>query len=168
MPARRLGDESGYSLIEVMVSIVIMTLAILPMVAMFDMGFSSATLGSNYDKARTLANVKLEQAKTLPYEIVRTNFPSEAASGKGPPDASGSITSSSVTSPGDPRVPSPTFSYVVTKRYLEQPSSCIPTCPGGQVSEPFNNSATDNGLLKVTVTVSWLGNTFRTSGVVAN
>jgi prepilin-type N-terminal cleavage/methylation domain-containing protein len=164
MPAKRLGEESGYSLIEVMVSIVIMTLAILPMIGMFNMGLQSATVGSNYDKARMLANVKLEQAKTLPYETVRTNFPSEAASGNGAPDPlTGGITSSSVTIAQDPRVPSPRFSYVVTKQYLEQPP-LIPDSSGMS----FNNSATDSGLLKVTVTVSWFGNTYRTSGVVAS
>ena len=61
-----------------MVSIIILAIAILPMVGMFDMGLNSATKGSNYDKARALANLKLEQAKSLPYETVRTNFPSEA------------------------------------------------------------------------------------------
>ena len=83
----------------------ILAIAILPMVGMFDMGLNTATTGSNYDKARTLANTKLEQAKMLPYETVRTDFPSEATTGKGAPVGSNSITSSSVTSAQDPRVP---------------------------------------------------------------
>ena len=41
-------------------------LAILPMAGMFEMGLRSATSGSNYDKARTLANLKMEEAKNLP------------------------------------------------------------------------------------------------------
>ena len=60
-------NEAGYSLVEVMVSIMILAIAILPMVGMFDMGLNAATKGSNYDKARTLANLKLEQAKSLPF-----------------------------------------------------------------------------------------------------
>jgi len=167
--AERIRGESGYSLVEVMVSIMIMTLAILPMITMFDMGFRSVTVGSNYDKARMLANVKLEQAKSLPYETVRTNFPSEAASNKGAPGATGSITSSLVTSAQDPRVPQG-FSYVVNKRYLLQPSTCVPasTCLDSTENLGHSNSINDTALLKVTVTVSWSGNTFTTSGVVAS
>jgi prepilin-type N-terminal cleavage/methylation domain-containing protein len=91
---KRLREESGYSLVEVMVSIMLLAIAILPMAGMFDMGLNAATASGNYDTARALANLKLEQAKSLPYETVRTNFPSEAASNKGAPDASGTITSS--------------------------------------------------------------------------
>ncbi len=165
MIRRRLNEESGYSLVEVMVSIIILAIAILPMVGMFDMGLNSATTGSNYDRARTLANTKLEQAKMLPYETVRTDFPSQAAGGKGaPPVGSNSITSSSVTSALDPRVPQG-FSYVVTKQYLQQP----PTEPNPTETYFFDdsNSVNDTALLKVTVTVSWSGNSYETSGVVA-
>ncbi len=171
MPAKRLREESGYSLIEVMVSIVILTIAILPMVSMFDMGLRTITTGSTFDEARTLANTKLEQAKMLDYETVMTDFPSEATSGKGAPNGSNSITSSSVTSAQDPRVPQG-FCYVVTKQYLKQPTM-IP----GAASEAFTPSPdgdVDTGLFKVTVRVSWTGNLttcntnpYRTSGVVA-
>jgi prepilin-type N-terminal cleavage/methylation domain-containing protein len=51
---KRLKNEAGYSLVEVMASIIILAVAILPMVGMFDMGLTSATRGSNYDKARAL------------------------------------------------------------------------------------------------------------------
>src|SRR5918997_963919 len=83
--AKRLKGESGYSLVEVMVAIMIMTLAILPMISMFDMGLHSTTEGSKYDKARMLANLKLEQAKNLPFDSdddaiqdVKDNFPEDA------------------------------------------------------------------------------------------
>ncbi|MGH3090237.1 MAG: type IV pilus modification PilV family protein, partial [Rubrobacteraceae bacterium] len=56
--------ESGYSLVEVLAAIVILTVAIIPMVAMFDTGLRSATTSGNYDKARALANSNLEMAKT--------------------------------------------------------------------------------------------------------
>ncbi len=166
MPAKRLREESGYSLIEVMISILILTIAILPMVSMFDMGLNTATTGSRYDRARTLANTKLEQAKMLPYETVRTNFPSQAASGKGAPNGSNSITSSSVRIAQDPRVPQG-FCYRVTKQYLQQPPTGLLGDPGEAVVFNNSNSISDTALLKVTVTVSWSGNSYRTSGVVA-
>jgi prepilin-type N-terminal cleavage/methylation domain-containing protein len=166
---RRLNEESGYSMIEVMVSIMILAIAIIPMVGMFDMGLNHARTGSNYDKARTLANTKLEQAKMLDYETVRTTFPSQATSGNVAPSGSNnSITSSPVTSgsgPGrDPRVPQG-LSYVVTKQYLQQPPN--DDLDGEDIFRPSPDGATDTGLLKITVRVSWSGNSYQTSGVVA-
>ena len=152
-----------------MISIIILAIAILPMVGMFDMGLNTATMGTKYDRARTLANSVLEQAKMLDYETVRTDFPSEAANGKGAPVGSNSITSSSVTSALDPRVPQG-FSYVVTKQYLQQPPTGLPTQggdPGANVAFNPIASATDSGLLKVTVRVSWSSNSYQTSGAVA-
>ena len=61
-----------------MASIIILSLAILPMAGMFDMGLRTATTGSNYDKGRTLANLKMEEAKSLPFDTVRDNFPEPA------------------------------------------------------------------------------------------
>src|SRR5918996_4894234 len=75
MPVKRLRKDSGYSLVEVMASIIILTLAILPMVGMFDMGLQTATRGSNYDKSRALANLKLEEAKSLTFASLQNNFP---------------------------------------------------------------------------------------------
>src|SRR5215217_1025902 len=75
MSVKRLREESGYSLVEVMVAIVLLAIAILPMFAMFDTGLKSANRGSNYDKARALANKQLEQARSLSYGTVRTSFP---------------------------------------------------------------------------------------------
>lgn len=60
-------DEAGYSLVEVVVSILILSIAIIPMVAMFDAGLRAATLGGNYDTARTLANQNLEQVKAMDF-----------------------------------------------------------------------------------------------------
>ena len=160
---KRLNNEAGYTLIEVMVAITLLTIAIIPMFSMFDMGLKSATTSDNYDEARSLANAKLEQAKSLPYDTVRTSFPSEATSGNGAPDSSGSITSSSVTNSQDSLVPEG-LSYTVTKQYLQQP----PVTPtSSSASYTNSNSATDTKLLKVTVTVSWSGKTYQTSGVVA-
>ncbi len=64
-------SESGYSLVEVMVAILVLTVAILPMVGMFEAGLRAATTGGDYDRARACAGQKLEQAKSLPYEAVK-------------------------------------------------------------------------------------------------
>jgi hypothetical protein len=174
---RLLNQERGYSLVEVIVSIIILTIAIIPMVGMFDMGLNTAATGNKYDKARTLANTKLEQAKMLDYETVRTDFPRQATSAtRGAPNGSNFIVSSSVTTAQDPRVPQG-FCYVVIKQYLQQPPTGLPPAgdPGENVAfNPSPDGATDTGLLKVTVRVSWQGsltscNTspYQTSGVVA-
>src|SRR5204863_2984077 len=60
---QRFRGEAGYSLVEVMASIVILAIAIIPMVGMLDMGLKTATSGSNYDRARALANTNLEKIK---------------------------------------------------------------------------------------------------------
>lgn len=60
-------EESGYSLVEVMAAIMILSLAILPMASMFDAGLRASATGSNYDKARALANERLEKVRALPY-----------------------------------------------------------------------------------------------------
>lgn len=69
-------SESGYSLVEVMVAIVVLTVAILPMVGMFEAGLRAATTSGDYDRARACAGQRLEQAKSLPYEVVKA-WPSE-------------------------------------------------------------------------------------------
>jgi prepilin-type N-terminal cleavage/methylation domain-containing protein len=70
----RLSEESGYSLIEVIASIIIMGIAILPMIAMFDTGLHTATTGSNYDKARMLADTNLEKVRSIPYSDARIDY----------------------------------------------------------------------------------------------
>ena len=50
-----------------MVAMMILSLAILPMASMFDAGLRASVTGSNYDKARTLANERLERVRALPY-----------------------------------------------------------------------------------------------------
>jgi len=63
-------EESGYSLVEVMVAIVVLTVAVVPMVGMFDAAIGAADASADYDKARTCAVQKLEHLKSLPYEAV--------------------------------------------------------------------------------------------------
>jgi hypothetical protein len=175
--------ESGYSLVEVMVSIMIMTIAILPMIAMFDMGLHSTTTGSNYDKARMLANLKVEQAKNLPFDSddvviqdVKDNFPEDA----------GTITTYDAgpgkyeTDPNNPKTEPgfPNFTYVIEKQYMAQPPTDTEDDPAGP-SEPFEKCDPDpdappedkcdpgTKLIRITVTVQWGdGNTYTTYGLV--
>ena len=69
-PIKGTTDESGYSLVEVMVAIVVLTVAVVPMVGMFEAAIQSADASGDYDEARTCAVQKLEQVKSLPYEAV--------------------------------------------------------------------------------------------------
>jgi prepilin-type N-terminal cleavage/methylation domain-containing protein len=172
--AKRLKGQSGYSLVEVMVAIIIMTLAILPMVTMFDMGLHSTTEGSKYDKARMLANLKLEQAKNLPFDSaddaiqdVEHNFPEEAGTVTDY-DGSGFYQYQS----GEGEEPGfPNFAYLIEKQYMVQP--CAPDDPDA-LDQPCNaaldwtpdTSGTPTNLIRVTVTVQWDDNEYKTYGLV--
>jgi len=154
-------EEAGYSLAEVLASIVILSVAIIPMVGMFDAGLKAASTGGNYDKARMLANLVLEQAKSLPYEQARDGFPAASTT----PDGSGSYADPywrSYTGPGAEDFAG--VEYRVDKRYLDRP----PSDPDSSTLD-FGESAGDDGLIKVTVTARWgEDKTYTTTGVVAN
>ena len=159
-----LEDEAGYSLVEAMVAIMIMAIAIIPMVSMFDTGLNVATRSGNYDTARAFALMKLEQAKSLPYTQLRDNFPRP---GDTTPSPSSPATITNSTDPGVPKVPAG-FSYLVSKRYKcvsSSNSSCTP--PTGSPSV-LADSNTDQGIIELTVTVYW-GNTnsYSATGVVS-
>jgi prepilin-type N-terminal cleavage/methylation domain-containing protein len=154
--AERLRDQAGYSLVEVMVSILLLSIAIIPMVGMFDAGLRAASTSGNYDTARAFANTKLEQAKSLSYPQVKTDFPRP---GDTTPSPSPPATIDASTEPGVPGG----FSYSVSKRYLTPPapndtSTSVTLTPGGTL---------DTGIIEVTVTVRWGGNSYSTTGVVS-
>jgi Tfp pilus assembly protein PilV len=71
--------------VEVMVAIVVLTVAVVPMVGMFEAAIQAADASGDYDRARTCAVQKLEQVKSLPYEAVEGGLQSGvcAASGFG-------------------------------------------------------------------------------------
>jgi prepilin-type N-terminal cleavage/methylation domain-containing protein len=158
----RLRQSGGYSLVEVMVSIVILSIAIIPMVGMFDMGLKSATASSKYDEARALANEKLEQAKSLPYDSttatdVRDNFPLTAPNTQ----ATDGSTSAAVDNTTEAGVPEG-LEYTVRKRYMRMAGTATAT----RNLTATGASSTD-GLIEVTVTVSWGdGKSYTTSGIV--
>jgi prepilin-type N-terminal cleavage/methylation domain-containing protein len=153
-----LKEERGYTLIEVMVAIVVLTIAIIPMISMFDMSLKVATKGSDYDKARALANLKLEEAKSLPFSDVEDNYPMAAGDPETPHtyNGSGQYQSDWLTQPGAVFT---NFEYRVTKQYMAKPS-VAPT----SASEPFRrcDEVTPSTcgdavqeLIRVTVTVGW-------------
>jgi prepilin-type N-terminal cleavage/methylation domain-containing protein len=146
MSAKRLREESGYSLVEVMVSIVILAIAILPMFTMFDTGLKSANRGSNYDKARALANKQLEQAQSLSYGTVRTAFPNAPCAC----DNNGrcEVGNREVPAAEDPGGEFDRFRYAIQKQYVE---------PNGN---GFVNADDDTGMMQITVVVSWGGAAF--------
>jgi hypothetical protein len=53
-----------------MVAMVVLTVAVVPMVGMFDAAIGAADESADYDKARTCAVQKLEHLKSLPYDAV--------------------------------------------------------------------------------------------------
>src|SRR5215212_3008406 len=135
-----------------MASIILLSFAILPMAGVFDMGIEGATAGSNYDKARTLANLKLEEAKSLPFDSTNNavqdlndNFP-ELAGTTTAYDGSGRYQSAwkSVTGPASANFAN--FQYRIEKQYMEVPTAS---------SVQFNTSSAATKLIRVTVTVQW-------------
>lgn len=138
-----LRNESGYSLVEVLVAIIILTIAIIPMVSMFDAGLRSATTSGNYDKARALANEELESIKALGYNAAETAYP--------PAGASVSCD-----------IP-PTFDCEVDTTYVY-----VDVPAGSDTSEFQNSGASDpKDMMKVVVTVEWgASNEYTVTGLV--
>lgn len=149
--SEHLENESGYSLVEVLAAIVILSIAIIPMVTMFDTGLRLATTSGNYDEARALANQKLEEAKSLLYESAKTNFPET-------PPATTSYNGSGFYQSGW-KAAGGGMEYMVEKQFLARPD--------GRAEQPFSTANADDGLLKVKVTVRWSGgNEYNATGVV--
>ena len=59
----RLAQETGSSLVEVSVAMVVLVLAVIPMVGMLESGLRAATSPREYNAARALANEKLEEMR---------------------------------------------------------------------------------------------------------
>ena len=171
---KRLREESGYTLMEVVVAIIILSVAILPMFGMFDMGLNVVTQSSNYDKARTLANMKMEEAKSMPFVDVKDNFP---VNGSTPDPATGYYDSVAdlgdfIPETGPASADFTNFEYRIEKQYMQQP----PTGIGDDTladPEPFDTCQETppcdppTGLIRVTVTVQWDDKTYTTYGLVA-
>ena len=145
MSAKSLGQEAGYTLVEVMVAIMLLSIAIIPMISMFDAGLRASVVGSNYDKAQTLTNERLEVVRALPY-----NRPGEPAD-----------SAVEIYRPGTPfSGTSGIFSYTVTTTYYRETIE-------GIVPDTSNNSVV-KPMMQVTVRVDWQGShSYTTTGFVA-
>jgi type II secretory pathway pseudopilin PulG len=120
--------ESGYSLVEVMAAIVILTTAIIPMVGMFDAALQAVSTSGDYGVARACAGQKLEQLRSLPYETVSAGLPDGTCEPSG-------------------------FRYAFHEEL---------------VNAELQGIQEDQGLTRVTVTVSWDGgDSYATTGVVS-
>ncbi len=154
---KRLKNEAGYSLVEVMASIIILAIGILPLIGMLNMGINSATKGGQYEKARALANLKMEEAKSRTFAEVEGNFPQAG-------NTTPYTTVNWINGPGG----FTGFQYRVEKCYIAQPET-------GQNGDPIaptqtfddDECGTPTGLIRVTVIVQWGdGNTYTTYGLV--
>jgi hypothetical protein len=124
----RTKKESGYSLVEVMAAIVILTTAIIPMVGMFDAALRAVSTSGDYGVAWACAGQKLEQLRSLPYETVSAGLPDGTCEPSG-------------------------LSYAFHEEF---------------VSAELQGIQEDQGLTRVTVTVSWDGgDSYATTGVVS-
>ena len=124
----RTKKESGYSLVEVMAAIVILTTAIIPMVGMFDSALRAVSTSGDYGVARACAGQKLEQLRSLPYETVSAGLPDGTCEPSG-------------------------FRYAFHQEF---------------VNAELQRIRGDQGLTRVTVTVSWDGgDSYSTTGVVS-
>ena len=168
---RLLKAESGYSLIEVLASMIILTLAIVPMVGIFDTGLKSATVSSNYDKARALANLKMEQAKSLSFDSAKNSFPVSPSA----PDATTGYYEYTCNNLSDCETPAISdsfpedFGYTVEKQVMRQPTSTLTDFkPCNSAVLPNTCGATPTGPIRITVTVQWDGvdNGYRIFGLV--
>jgi prepilin-type N-terminal cleavage/methylation domain-containing protein len=137
--AGALRSESGYSLVEVLAAIMILSLAVLPMVGMFDAALRAAMLGSNYDKARALANERLEEVRALPYE--RPGGAADSVVELYPPATPVTGTEGM-------------FTYTVLTKFVD-----------ASFSNPNNSPPTAQ--MRVEVEVEWHGKSYTTTGFVA-
>jgi len=168
---RLLKAESGYSLIEVVASMVILTIAIIPMVGMFDTGFRGATASSNYDKGRALANLKMEQAKSLSFDSAKNSFPVTSSA----PDVTTGYYEFTCNNLSDCETPAiansfpEDFGYTVEKQVMRQPTSALTDFkPCNSAGLPNTCGATPTGPIRITVTVQWDGdNEYRIFGLVS-
>lgn len=129
---RRLSsEEAGYSLVEVIVAIMILAIAIIPMVSMFDAGLRAAVLGGNYDKARAIANEELEETRAMPFSGTPNSVVDVYPPGGGPIACTDSIEAG--------------FSCQVQTTYVRVDSSSV----------VVDSSA--RTMLEVKVTVTWDG-----------
>jgi hypothetical protein len=126
-----------------MASIVLLSIAIIPMVGMFDMGLDAATKGANYDDGRALAKKQMEIVQSLPYATAKTSVPNApcAFSGSGLCEAADRQDLDSEFS---------NFRYTMLKQFVNLNSG----------ETEFEDANQDEGYMQVTVEVGWGGANF--------
>jgi prepilin-type N-terminal cleavage/methylation domain-containing protein len=139
---RHLKGESGYSLVEVMVAIMILAIAIIPMVSMFDAGLRAAALVGNYDRGRAIAVEELEEIRALPFSGTPGSVVDIYPPGGGPTACAGSVAAG--------------FTCRVETTYVWVGSSAVTVDPGART------------MLQAEVTVTWSGgsNSYTTTGLI--
>jgi Tfp pilus assembly protein PilV len=142
-------EESGYSLVEVLAAIMLLSLAILPMVGMFDAGLRAASLGGNYDRARAIAGGELEEIRALPFS--RPGGAADSVVEIYPPgNPWGTRTCTAPVDAG--------FGCQVRTRYIRLDGST-----GAMVADPSALA-----MVQAEVTVTWSGGkSFTTTGLVS-
>ena len=143
--AERLKNEAGYSLVEVVVAIMLLGLAIIPMIGMFDAGLRAAVLGSNYDRGRALASEELAEIQALPYENSDAT-PNSVVEIYPPVGGSDPCTGT---------IPSGLDDCQVETTYVRLGPSSI-------VADPEART-----MMQVEVTVTWDSNSYSTTGLVS-
>ena len=133
-----IGDESGYSLVEVAVAMTVLTLAVLPIVGMLEAGLGAANAGGRYDAARALANAKIEEARALPYS--RPGGASDSAVERYAP-------------PGPPDGAEGPFSHTIRTEFVE-----------AGLGEPAPSAT---GQMRLDVTVRWEDGRYTATGFVS-
>lgn len=145
---RRFRDSSGYSLVEVLAAIVLLSVAIIPMIAMFDSALQATSTSGSYDEARAQANESLETAKARGFTWTVGEYP---------PDDGASERCEGFSSGGN------LDSCEVETTYVWVDTSTSPA--------EFKQSDSDDprDMVKVTVTVEWDGDDseYSTAGVIA-
>jgi len=137
-------DESGYSLVEVVVAIMLLSLAVIPMVSMFDSGLRAAVLGGNYDRARAIAGEELEEIRVLPFRA--DGAPADSVVEIYPPGATTSCT-------GPIEVG---FGCQVQTAYTRLDATGITPDPNART------------MIQATVTVTWSGGrSYSTTGLIS-
>ena len=135
----RWADESGSSLAEVTVAMVVLALAVVPMVGMLEAGFRAATASGEYDAARALANARLEEARALPYSR---------------PGGAADSAVERYTPPGPPDVTEGDLNVSVRTAFVDE-----------KLSGPAN--APPTGQMRVEVLVTWDAGSYSIVGIVS-
>jgi type II secretory pathway pseudopilin PulG len=151
---KRLSEESGYSLVEVIASIIIMGIAILPMIVMFDASLNTASRGSNYDKARMLANANVEKVQSLSYLSARTTYKPLNAD---PPGGPVSCDQSMLPAEDQDIFSPPRGECEVTTNYVDDDYD----------PDNYDPDSNANLQMQVVVTVEWDDSSYTTTGLKA-